>query len=250
MKTLKQLLTSIAIVLTHFLFAQTEGTIKGTVTDEKGANLPFVAVALLEDSRTIASVSTDINGDFTFKQLLPGLYNLQIFFSGFKPKNVKNIEVIANQTSYVYKSLELLSDTLIEVVVVADEWEKPVINPVYSTITKIDIDQIENNPSGKSNVIALITNLSAAVMPTSDGKDIYIRGSRRGTTAYYIDGNRVYGSPDVVGLGIYGMEVLTGGMPAEYGDCTGGVVVITTKEYKTEMRRKRIEQTKRNEGGE
>jgi hypothetical protein len=44
--------------------------------------------------------------------------------------------------------------------------------------------------------------------------------------------------PEVPGPGIAGMEVLTGGVPAEYGDCTGGLVIITTKEYKWEMRKK------------
>jgi outer membrane receptor protein involved in Fe transport len=127
--------------------------------------------------------------------------------------------------------------------VTSESYEKPIINPTFSTVTSISIDQIEKGATPKNDIIRIVTNLTPGVMPTDDGKDLYMRGSRRGTTAYYIDGNRAIGSPEVPGLGISSIEVLTGGVPAEYGDCTGGLVIITTKEYKTEMRRKQMART-------
>ena len=37
--------------------------------------------------------------------------------------------------------------------------------------------------------------------------------------------------PNVPSSGISSMSVYTGGLPAKYGDTTGGVVVIETKSY-------------------
>ena len=143
--------------------------------------------------------------------------------------------------------MSLANELLKTVTVVSEKWEKPVINSTYSTVTNITIDQIENIAAPKNDVIAILIAVTPGVLATADGKDIYMRGSRRGTTAYYIDGNKIIGSPDVPGLGISGMEILTGGVPAEYGDCTGGLVIITSKDYKVEMRRKKIKRAEQEE---
>ena len=99
----------------------------------------------------------------------------------------------------------------------------------------------------KGDIVSMIINVTPGVMPTPDGKNLYIRGSRQGSTGYYIDGNKIMSSAEVPGIGIAGIEVITGGVPAEYGDCTGGVVIITTKEYKMEMRRKEMRKREREE---
>jgi hypothetical protein len=114
-------------------------------------------------------------------------------------------------------------------------------------MTPIRIDQVENIPVSKGDIIGLITAVTPGVLATDDGKDLYVRGSRSGSTQYIVDGNKILGSPEVPGMGIAGIEVLTGGVPAEYGDCTGGIVIITTKEYKWEMRRKEMERRARKE---
>jgi hypothetical protein len=46
-----------------------------------------------------------------------------------------------------------------------------------------------------------------------------------------IDGEKVIGSFDVPSQSVRGMTVYTGGVPACYGDFTGGLVMITTKSF-------------------
>src|ERR1035437_4101002 len=115
MKTIKLILVIAALAITSRINAQETGIIKGTVTNEKGENLLFVPVALMEDSTIIAGVQTNEQGDFTFKQLTPGIYNLKFSFTGYRTLKVEGVEVTANQTSYVYKSMKLKNDTLITV---------------------------------------------------------------------------------------------------------------------------------------
>lgn len=245
MNVFKQIAVIAALLSATTVVAQETGTIKGYLTDENGANMPYVSVALLDENKIIEGVSTDETGTFSFKSLSPGLYDLKFSFLGYKEKTVKNVEVSASQTSYIYKSLKPDVTEMGEVEVVSEVWEKPVFNSDFSTISRLDREQIENSAVPKNDPVALMVSISSSLMPTADGKDVYMRGSRRGSTSYYIDGNKIIGEADVPGLGIGGMEVLAGGVPAEYGDCTGGLVIITTKDYKTEMRRKRIKESER-----
>ena len=238
MKTFLLVVAVVVLNLTNSLSAQETGTIKGTVTDEKGKNLPFVSVALFEDSTFVTGMVTDDNGDFTFKLLTPIAYNIRLTSIGYNTKWMSGVEVFANKTSYANKNMEPLTNTLGIITVSTDAWEKPAVDPTFSTMTIIDINQIENIAESPSDIIQVIVSVTPGILPTDDGKDIYMRGSRRGSTAYYIDGNKVMMNEGAPGMGIGGISVLTGGVPAEYGDCTGGLVLITTKDYKVESRRK------------
>jgi carboxypeptidase family protein/TonB-dependent receptor-like protein len=238
MKTIKTTIAFLALIISGTIAAQSSGTIKGTIVDDKGVTMPFVPVAILQDSSIVTSTETDINGEFTFKQITPGTYNVKSSFVGFDSKVIKSVSLNPNQTRYVNISMMPSAAAMLGTVVIEETFREPAFDPKFSTATPISIDQIERAAVGKTDIIALITMVTPNVLPTNDGKDIYIRGSRRGTTGYYVDGNKTLTVPDVPGLGIGSMEVLTGGVPAEYGDCTGGLVIITTKDYKWEMARK------------
>ena len=56
-----------------------------------------------------------------------------------------------------------------------------------------------------------------------------MRGSRENATSYYVDGIKVRGAIGVPTSGIEQITVVTGGLPAQYGDATGGIISVTTK---------------------
>ncbi|MBA3971459.1 MAG: TonB-dependent receptor [Bacteroidetes bacterium] len=250
MKTIKTTIALLAMIISGSIAAQSSGIIKGTIVDEKGAKLLFVPVAILQDNKVILSAETDENGEFTFKQITPGTYDVKSTFVGFETKLIKEVSINPNKTRYVNISMVPSAASMLGVIVIEEKFIEPAFDPQFSTATPISIDQIERAAVGKTDIVALITMVTPNVLPTNDGKDIYIRGSRRGTTGYYVDGNKTLTVPDVPGLGIGAMEVLTGGVPAEYGDCTGGLVIITTKEYKWEMARKQNRIDDRKESAE
>ncbi|NCU32890.1 MAG: hypothetical protein EOM23_08170, partial [Candidatus Moranbacteria bacterium] len=64
---------------------------------------------------------------------------------------------------------------------------------------------------------------------SQDGEMGSIRGGREDGTVMYIDGVRVRGSSSLPKSALEQVTVITGGLPANYGDATGGVVNITTK---------------------
>jgi hypothetical protein len=247
MKTLKKLFVAALVMTGNFILAQNTGMIRGTITDSDGAPIFDAAVKLMEGTSFITGVTTDFDGNYSLKDLTPGEYDLQIEALGKTTQRIENVLVDPSKVAYVNTKLSPADYTLKTVVIEVKAFEQTIINPLYSTMTSIRIDQIEKMPVTPGDIIAIAVNVTPGVMPTDDGKDLYIRGSRRGSTQYIIDGNKVMGSPEIPGLGIAAMEVLTGGVPAEYGDCTGGIVIITTKEYKWEMRRKEMEKRRRAE---
>jgi len=247
MKTIQLFIIASFMMIGNYAAAQSTGIIKGTLTDEKGAPLMFANVALMEDSTIVAGAQTDDQGNYTFKQITPGEYNLKFVYTGLGSKIISHVIADPAQVAYVNTSLEPSTKQLGEVVVTSKKFEQTIINPTYSTMTSIKLDQIEHMPATPGDIIAIAVAVTPGVMATDDGKDLYVRGSRRGSTQYIIDGNKIMGEPNVPGPGIAGMEVLTGGVPAEYGDCTGGIVIITTKDYKWEMRRKEMERRARME---
>ena len=82
----------------------------------------------------------------------------------------------------------------------------------------------------KVTVQRLLKDAGITAAPNGDG--LYFRGSRTENMASYIDGVKVSGAvPRVPPSAISSISVYTGGLPARYGDVTGGVVVIETKTY-------------------
>src|ERR1022692_2698960 len=76
------------------VFAQTTGTIEGTVTDQNGGALPGVSVDLTSPSlQGTRTATTDGSGRYRFVSLPPGKYTVTGNLSGFG-----NVQKTANVT--------------------------------------------------------------------------------------------------------------------------------------------------------
>lgn len=93
------------------------------------------------------------------------------------------------------------------------------------TATKITRQDIGRLPSRTVNTIA---STVGGVRMAEDGNSISIRGSRADATAYYVDGIRVNNPANIPKSYIKDVSVYAGGIPANYGDATGGIVSINT----------------------
>ena len=76
---------SFSLLAASTLLAQTSGTILGHVSDTTGAVVPGVTITLTNTgtntSRTTVSTS---DGDYTFPDVPPGVYNVEATHPGFK----------------------------------------------------------------------------------------------------------------------------------------------------------------------
>ena len=210
-----------------FVFAQTGvGTIKGKVKDkETGEPLPFVKVVVQQGGQQKGFAATDFNGDFIISSLSPGKYDVEVRFVGYG--SIRQEGVVVNSDKYTILPLELgASSEMLDVVEVI-HYEVPLIDQdggaSGATVTRDDIAKM---PTRSAQGVAQTVG---GVYAAEGSGDLSIRGTRSDATYYYIDGIKVRGSSNLPKSAIQEVAVVTGGIPANYGDVTGGVISITTR---------------------
>src|SRR5579883_1671504 len=93
------LLTLSALILSTLAAPaqDTRGTITGHVTDSSGALVAGAEVrATNRQTNTVTSAKSNEAGVYTLPYLLPGTYDLNATFTGFKQTDRKGIEVRVN----------------------------------------------------------------------------------------------------------------------------------------------------------
>ena len=91
-----------------------------------------------------------------------------------------------------------------------------------ATVTREDIARL---PSRSASGIA---STVGGVYTDEGSNDIHMRGGRGNGNVYYVDGVRIRGATNLPKSQINEVTVVTGGVPAKYGDATGGIIDVTT----------------------
>ncbi|MFN0275578.1 MAG: carboxypeptidase regulatory-like domain-containing protein, partial [Chitinophagales bacterium] len=207
-------------------FSQNSGEIVGKLTDSVTLQ-PMIGagISLERNNNIIFQTSADDKGAFYFKPLQPGTYKLQISFIGYKTIVIPDLYVNSKDITYI--NLEMTENSFLIDSAVEISWEDE--RTIISDIPIITTKELEQ--AGDRDAISLVAKTVPQVY-SQDGGDkggIYIAGSRADATLYVIDGIRVDGSAFIPKNSILEIVVYTGGIPAKYGDMTGGVIEITTK---------------------
>jgi hypothetical protein len=213
------------VVLPTTLLSQSSGKIAGTVLNEEGAPLGGANVIIEETSYGSAS---DENGKYYILDVPVGTHTVRVDYIGYKSVTVKNVKVSESLTTTLNLSMEVsaLEGEVVEIVA-----DRPIINRSATNTTRlIDKDVIKNMViRGVENIVSLQTGAVAV------GGGVYVRGSRAGDMAYYVDG--VYTvNPFTLGstgsLSNNAMEQISfqsGGFDAQVGSSNRGVVNTTTR---------------------
>ena len=210
----------IILITPSFLSAQTvlEGQI---VDDATGELIPFGTVALYKNDVLLTGTETDLNGNYYVSNLEPGTYAVEASFVGYTTERQVGVIVKAGRNNKL--DFRLTTGVIMDEIVIKD-YKAPLIEIDNTTSGgTVTSETIRNLPTKNINQIAATT----AGLSSIDGGAINIRGSRSNATDYYIDGIRVQGL--IPESEIEQMQVLTGGLPASFGDVTGGVISITSK---------------------
>jgi hypothetical protein len=203
------------------------GEIKGRVFDDLGDPMPG-ASAYVEYMGNKIGTATDMDGRFTIKPLQPGNYNLIISFTGMQTKEIKAVQVKPGQITFVNEVELAMASEIIGIVDIV-EYRTKLINPEETSKMTLLATQIEKTPSFR-NPEKLLGSITSDVKVSEDGRQVHFRGARNGSSLYFVDGVKTE-DMKVPASGIASISVYSGGIPAKYGDTTGGVVIIETKNY-------------------
>jgi hypothetical protein len=216
------------------VFAQTTGTIEGTVTDQSGAALPGVSVDIVSPNlQGTRSATTGADGRYRFPSLPPGTYTVTGVLAGFG-KVQKKATVSLDATATVALSLAL--STTAEVTVTG---EAPLVDSTSTTTgSNYSASVISKLPVGRNYADVVFAQPGVqADFGETQGRSlaISIYGSTSSENLFLIDGinttNVIKGfqGKDINNEFVQEVEVKTGGYQAEYGRNTGGVVNVITK---------------------
>ena len=229
MRTLNSLVLLAALNSPLLLEAQNLGEIRGKIIAPDGTEQIGASVYIDRDGALFGSV-TDLDGRFILKPLEPGVYSVNISYVGTKPITVQGVEVIADRITFLPDQRMMASaglDSIPEFVY----YRRPLIEQNDPGRMTLLAEEIAKVPTAK-NPIGLMSSQFAGVTAAANGEGLYFRGSRTENMASYIDGVKLSGAvPRIPPSAISSISVYTGGLPARYGDVTGGVIVIETKTY-------------------
>jgi hypothetical protein len=216
-------------------FAQTAttGAILGTVA-QAGTPLPGVTVEVRSANlQGVRTEVTDATGRFRFNLLPPGDYTLTATLSGFNTVTQKNVTVGLNRTV----TLEVaMSPQVSEQITVTGA--APVVD-VSTAASGINItaQTMQSLPLGRNFTSAV--QIAPGANRDATGSTVY--GSTGAENEYIIDGLNTTGvshGQNVKSVNfdfIQEVETITGGLNAEYGRMTGGVINAITKSGSNEF---------------
>lgn len=208
--------------------AQHSGELQGRLVDNAGEPIPFAAVIAKAGARNFGT-STDEDGRFKIKPLQPGNYTVAFSSVGYVSREMSGVQVDADKIKNMGRlvmqpSTYIIDDAVIEV------YKDKLIEYDGTTMHVLRAEEIRNSPAAR-NPAALVASMSSDIFQSPVDGQLYFRGSRGGNVQYFVDGVKMTNTPTIPASGLSSVMVYSGGVPAKFGDCTGGFVVMETKNY-------------------
>ncbi|MEQ9263262.1 MAG: carboxypeptidase-like regulatory domain-containing protein [Owenweeksia sp.] len=220
----KKLLALLLTISSFYSFAQTRpGSLRGTIIDaQTGESLPFVNIAIKDNSgAVITGGTTDFDGKYNINPVAPGTFQVEVTYTGYAKITLSDIIISPNSPTVQDFKMREASSELDAVTIV---YEAPLIDKTKSS--KVTTAEDIQNMAVRD--ITSVAAQAAGVTQDANG-NTNIRGARGEGTVYFIDGVKVRGATNIPQAAIQQTEVITGGLPAQYGDAVGGVISTTTK---------------------
>ncbi|MDX6530664.1 MAG: vitamin transporter [Blastocatellia bacterium] len=229
------------LALSMCAFAQNPSTIAGRVTDQQGATVAGAEVRLRSRSGGQLFSTSDDNGAYSFRNVAPGDYAVEIKASGFATFTSRELKLIRGQalTNDVKLSVEAVNET----VVVTATGTAQRIDETSKAVTVLDDQSIEARreltlPESLRGTPGIRVQQQGSIGALTS---VRMRGLRNFDTAILLDGLRVRDASDINGSAVVvipdllpadldRVEVLRGSGSSIYGtNAIGGVINLVPK---------------------
>lgn len=168
--------------------AQSPGGFKGKVIDQ-GTKQP-IAGASVQIGDTKSGTVTDSLGNFEIRNIPAGTFSVTVSSIGFQEKNISELLVAPNKTTYL--EIELLEAVakLNDVVVKAFRGENNPLTPV-STFS-YSREEIFRNPGAQGDIMRALSSLPGVVSSGAQFSAIAARGQGTQDNVYMVDDMPVF----------------------------------------------------------
>lgn len=233
---IKSVLVFSSVCLGTSSWAGTEGSISGDLIDPQGIAVPGILVKLVNpEGKVIKEALSSITGHYEFFPVTFGKYKMTVQ-SPEMSANEPWVELTSGANLVVDLNLKpsLAIEKETEMVVEVKAKKRLILNPSSVSGSDLNRQQIAQLPQGSEiSLPKLISTTTPGVVQGPFGQ-MFIRGNHA-NIQYQIDGVQLPESPSgtfgqaISPRNIEQMEVITGGIPAEYGQRLAAVVNIVTK---------------------
>ncbi len=227
----------ILIICISNLWATGSGTLTGRIADlETQAALPGVNI-LLDGTRLGAAADED--GLFTIENVPVGEYRLHIRMVGYKARIIRQVRVLADQTTNLDIELEFISIEMGSVTVTGDKRDQ-VEKRLSPSRHDLKPREVMTLAGGGEDIFRSISTLPGVIARSDASAQFYVRGGTPDQNLIIVDDVPVFNpyrlkalggplsmfNPDVVEY----VELLPGGFSAQYGDKLSSVLIARNRE--------------------
>lgn len=243
MKNLKNQLAIVLMLFTGLTTRAQTGAIKGQILNNDNEPVIGATIRITSGGILIGGSFTDENGKYTYKPINAGSYEIIVQSPEIQTKRMNKVEVNPDKTTYVDMKVSVYE---LDGVIVEAEYEKPLVDKNFVDMKSLNADAFLHMAVDRGDIKAAIVNIASDVTMDENG-DLHVRGGRGDATAFIVDGVRSPGITGVAALSVENVSIITGGIPAQYGDATSGFIVVTTKDYFSGIRSKHMRENYVNE---
>lgn len=208
------------------MLAQTTASLRGKVIDATNNDEPVMlaSIQLLKGDEMIAGTQTDFDGSYYIANIPAGKYDILLSYVGYPTMKITGVQLTAGQLVERDLKFEQQGETM-EVIEIVDDRPIVAVDNTTNTLT-LTAEDISKRATRS------VTDLKAqktGVVQKDAGESTNTAGSRSTSDDTYVDGVRVFGGASVPETEIEQVQIITSGIPAEYGDATGAITNIITK---------------------
>jgi vitamin B12 transporter len=226
----------LVLLISANVFAQGNGQISGTVTDENGAKVSGAQVVLSSSTGIQLNTSTNDNGNFEFKNLRSATYFIEVKASGFSVFTSEAIEFNRSDSKDVPVELKLAGINASVVVTATGTAQRA--DEVSKVVSTLDSQEIEaKHELSLTEALRGIPGVRVQQQGSPGAlTSLRLRGQRNFDTALLLDGLRVRDAGDINGsaaslmadlvpIALDRVEILRGAGSSIYGThAIGGVI--------------------------
>jgi hypothetical protein len=219
----------VILAIASTAYASDDATVTGIVDDALLHALAGATVVIHDSAgNTIAKAVTGADGKFEFPHVPFGDYTVEASAPGLVGDHA-HVQITSSEVA----KIELTLVNSEEVVTIEEDWAVPPPTPATGSVATVTRQRIAEQPGGEDRPITDVVATQPGFVTDALG-NIYARGNHA-NVQYQIDGVPV---PDSVGSLfaasiparlVQGLEIYTGGMPAEFGQRLGAVVNLQTR---------------------
>jgi len=227
----------LVIPMTQPASAQETTTVSGVVVDAKdGSTLPGANVRFYSSRKSVVEI-TDVGGRFSFSDVTPGIYGIEVSFIGYRQWLLTEIKITVGEPTQLSVAMRPTELSLDEIVVTPGRFS--ILSDAPAAPQTLTRKEFEAMPFVGQDIYRAVSRLPG-VSASDFSARFTVRGGDHDEILVTLDGLELYepfhlkdlggGVISIIDVGlIQGVDLMTGGFPAEYGDRETAVLEMRTR---------------------